>query len=413
MEWPKMPIKSIAEVVSGFGFPCEEQGKANEKFPFFKVNDMNQSGNEVEMRNATNTVSADVLATLGAKALPPGTVIFPKIGAAIATGKKRLLVSHATFDNNVMGLVPFNLVDSRFLYFWSLTFDFQKIANIGPVPSLRKSTVENIIISLPLLSEQRRIVEILDQAGHLRKLSAQAKDKAEHILPALFIKMFGDPATNTSMWPKQPFSALVEIGTKLVDPTQSEFSDFPHIGGEQIEKNSGRILDYKLVKDSDLRSSKFIFSEKHILYSKIRPYLNKVAFPQFKGLCSADIYPLLPKHPAITPWYLVAALRTQAFLSYALTCSNRLRMPKLNKEQLGAFLLSVPDMKTVAIFEDQAELIAKMILHRAKVNEQTESLFLILLHRAFSGNLTAAWREAHMKELLVEMEQQTKALNDH
>ena len=310
--------------------------------------------------------------------------------------------------DGVKVLTPKKELDAKFLYHY---LNYIEIPNHGY--SRHYKFLKERTIPHPSITEQRRIVEILDQADHLRKLSAQAKAKTERVLPALFINMFGDPATNTSMWPEQRLSELVEIGTRLVDPTLSEFSDFPHIGGEQIEKNSGRILDYKLVKESDLRSSKFIFSEKHILYSKIRPYLNKVAFPKFKGLCSADIYPLLPKHPAITPWYLVAALRTQAFLSYALTCSDRLRMPKLNKEQLGAFLLSVPDMKTVAVFEDQAELIAKMTLHRAKVNDQTESLFFILLHRAFSGNLTSAWREVHMKELLVEMEQQTKALNDH
>lgn len=75
-------------------------------------------------------------------------------------------------------------------------------------------------VPLPPLSEQRLIVEILDQADRLRQKRAEADAKAEGILAALFIKMFGDPATNPMGWEVSSLDKYVKIGTKLIDPNQ-------------------------------------------------------------------------------------------------------------------------------------------------------------------------------------------------
>lgn len=278
----------------------------------------------------------------------------------------------------------------------------QASVSIGNLKQLR--------IPLPPPSEQRRIVEILDQADRLRKLRVEADKKAERILPALFIKMFGDPSTNPKGWKSAPFGTLVDIGTQLVNPNRNQYKTLPHIGGEHIESNTGQILPYETVENCNLRSNKFHFSSRHILFSKIRPYLNKVAFPQFDGLCSADIYPLLPKNDQITPWYLISLLRSQAFLDYAKVHSDRLRIPKLNKTQLGAFETPIPDSGTLVKFELQAEKIMKLGRFRGIRGEKIEKIFSVMLYRAFTGDLTASWRQSHMKELLQEMEFQAKAL---
>ncbi|WP_318557191.1 restriction endonuclease subunit S [Geobacter anodireducens] len=307
------------------------------------------------------------------------------------------------------------LVDGRYLFYRTVTNDFvsYQVARMkgANYPAVTDGTVKQAGIPLPALTEQRRIIEILDQADQLRKFRAEADKKAERVLPALFNKVFGDPNTNPKNWPKEPLADHVDIGTRLVDPNGSEFAGLPHIGAEHIEKNSGRILEYATTEESNLRSNKFIFSEKHVLYSKIRPYLNKVAFPRFSGVCSADVYPLLPKNSNISAWYLVSLLRSNAFLAYAQTHSDRLRMPKLNKEQLGAYPLPLPDSDVIKKFDAQAEIVDKMQSDRHTAGIQIESLFSTLLQRAFSGTLTASWREAHMKELLAEMEQQAKYLN--
>jgi type I restriction enzyme S subunit len=225
--------------------------------------------------------------------------------------------------------------------------------------------------------------------------------------------MFGDPATNPKHWPTKPLEEVAEIGTRLVDPAEAQYQELVHIGGEEIEKGTGRILEPKTVRECALISAKFVFSEKHVLYCKIRPYLNKVAYPRTRGLCSADIYPILSNEALIRPWFLVALLRSPAFLSYAEVHSERLRMPKLNRDQLGAYKVPLPALAIQGRFQSFAEEIEKVYGTQLHQRERSDHLFDLMLHRAFSGDLTAKWREAHMNELLTETEEQAKLLGLH
>lgn len=79
--------------------------------------------------------------------------------------------------------------------------------------AISRSEVEDLVVPLRTLSEQRRIVEILDQADALRKLRAEADAKAERILPALFVRMFGDPERNPKAWTTKPLAELVHCIT--------------------------------------------------------------------------------------------------------------------------------------------------------------------------------------------------------
>lgn len=161
---PRVPLGDIAEVRSGWGFPNVHQGQEEGEFPFYKVSDMNLLGNETVMSIANHYVSAEVAKKLGVRPAPAGTVIFPKIGAAVATNKKRVLSVPSAYDNNVMGLVPTERVTSRFLYHWMQTIDLSRLANdSGAVPSIRKSEAEQVLIPLPDLDTQRRVADLLDK----------------------------------------------------------------------------------------------------------------------------------------------------------------------------------------------------------------------------------------------------------
>ena len=161
---PRVPLGSVVEVRSGWGFPNAHQGQTEGEYPFYKVSDMNLVGNETVMTRANHYVDAEVAKKLGVRPAPEGTVIFPKIGAAVATNKKRVLSFPSAYDNNVMGLIPTERVTSRFLYHWMQTFDLSRLANdSGAVPSIRKSEAEQVLIPLPALHVQQSISDLLDK----------------------------------------------------------------------------------------------------------------------------------------------------------------------------------------------------------------------------------------------------------
>jgi type I restriction enzyme S subunit len=208
----RVRLGEIARIVNGSGFPEHLQGKTNLPFPFLKVSDMNAPGAEVIVQKAANTVDDSILASIGAKTYPPGTIIFPKVGGALLTNKKRILGVHAAFDNNVMGVVP-QAVDGEWLYYWMLNFDLKSIANTQALPSIRQSDVANLAVTLPPPGEQRRIAARLrEQLAEADKARAavQAQLDVARTLPAAHLRSVfsGDILTK---WQIKPLGDVAEI----------------------------------------------------------------------------------------------------------------------------------------------------------------------------------------------------------
>ncbi len=188
-DWPMVTIEDISSVESGFRFPTDFQGDTDQEIPFLKVSDMNLPGNEDRIVFWNNSVSLQVLKSLNAKSFPEGTVIFPKIGAAIATNKKRILNCRATFDNNVMGIVPNEqLLLPGFLHALLLDFDISNWASDAQPPSMRKSVVQKQMIPLPPLEIQEALVREIE--------SEQTLVDANHEL----IKRFGKKVQESIEW---------------------------------------------------------------------------------------------------------------------------------------------------------------------------------------------------------------------
>ncbi|MCR5637047.1 MAG: N-6 DNA methylase [Clostridiales bacterium] len=174
-------IGSVASLVSGYAFPMALQGKDG-TIPFYKVGDMNTKGNEVEMHLSNNYVSNELAASKKWGTAPTGTVIFPKIGAAIATNKKRILTESSLFDNNVMGIICGDRILPKFMLYLLNSIDISQWASLSNPPSISMDAVLKQQIPLPPLDIQRQIVRELD--GY-QQVIAGAKMALSNYLPTI------------------------------------------------------------------------------------------------------------------------------------------------------------------------------------------------------------------------------------
>jgi type I restriction enzyme M protein len=194
-DWPIVPLNEVAAVESGFGFPLDYQGKTDEEIPFLKVSDMNLPGNEKQIVSWNHSVSRNVLRKLKGEAYPKGTVIFPKIGAAIATNKKRVLTRDSTFDNNVMGIIPnTERLLPDFLHTYLLAFDLSRWASESQPPSMRKTTVEAHEIPLPPIATQRVIVAEIEAEQALVNANRELISRFEIKIQATLARIWGEGA---------------------------------------------------------------------------------------------------------------------------------------------------------------------------------------------------------------------------
>jgi type I restriction enzyme S subunit len=179
------------------------------------------------------------------------------------------------------------------------------------------------------------------------------------------------------------------INSKLIDPKVSKYQDLLHVGGANIEPLNGNLVRLKSAKQENIISGKFIFDENMILYSKIRPYLKKVARPAFSGLCSADIYPLVPLEN-IRKDYLYYLLLSEKFTSYAISGSGRAGMPKVNRPYLFAYKFTLPTLKiqdSIIGMLDEISMITSRLKTKYELKKATlMTLKQSMLHQAFSDD---------------------------
>jgi type I restriction enzyme S subunit len=269
---------------------------------------------------------------------------------------------------------------------------FDRLAAGSTVRNLNIGLVNSVEIPIPPSAEQERLASILAESFvGIATAKANAEKNLQNARALFESHMQAVLSPRESDLAEKIFSDVCEISSALVDPQLQEYQDLPHVGGANIASKTGELINLKTAKEEGLISGKFVFENDMVLYSKIRPYLMKVARPNFRGLCSADIYPLSAKPGQLDRNYLFHLLLSRGFTEYANSGSARAGMPKVNRDHLFAFRVHLPPL------EKQKQLATKLdALHKETQRLETiyqqklaalDALKKSLLHQAFSGQL--------------------------
>ncbi|MCO5509917.1 restriction endonuclease subunit S [Enterococcus hirae] len=190
-DWEERKLGELGKTQSGIGFPDAEQG-GSEGIPFFKVSDMNNIGNEYEMRNANHYVSNEQIERKKWKPIKDvPAIIFAKVGAAIMLNRKRLVTSPFLIDNNTMAYLFNNTWDIYFGKILFETINLPRYSQVGALPSYNSSDIENISVKVPVKDEQQKIGTFFKQlddtiALHQRKLDL-LKETKKGFLQKMFV----------------------------------------------------------------------------------------------------------------------------------------------------------------------------------------------------------------------------------
>ena len=233
--------------------------------------------------------------------------------------------------------------------------------------------------SVAIQNQRENTLSALEKIMHFRSKQLKSLDD---LIKARFIEMFGDLRTNNKNWQVVSFNECASIDTNMIRDFEG-YEGYPHIGIDSIEKDTGRIFGYRTISEDGVISGKYLFTPKHIIYSKIRPNLNKVALPDFIGLCSADAYPILVKDTVCTREYFGYTLRSRIFLDYILAFSSRTNLPKVNKSQVEGFKLPLPPIELQNQFADFVQQVDKSRKEVKKSLEKTQQLYDSLMQEYF------------------------------
>jgi type I restriction enzyme S subunit len=418
VKWPEARLRQFCRFRHG-GTPS----KAREDFwngniPWVSPKDMRPN----VIRDTEDHITRQAVDEDGALIAPPNSIlIVVRSGILVRTIPIALTAVEASFNQDMKSLQIDARVASPEFVFWFLKSRQQQMLTQGvkrgaTVHSIQSGFIESLLMPVPAPSEQRRIVEILQQADALRQKRSEADDLADRILTTLFRKLFGDPATNPNGWNSKPLGKSLRLAS---GGTPSKAN--PDYWKGAIPWVSPKDMKSVVISDTEDHISKEAVdgsattlipqgSAMIVVRSGILAHSVPVAIAAREMAINQDLKALIPDTKEFHPLYLLAWLIASKQL--LLGCVKR--GATVHSIDSGKFLslpFIAPPRHTQEAFARQFENILQMEKSRATAGHYIENLFSTMLHRAFTGELTATWREAHFKELLAEMQKQSKALN--
>ena len=243
---------------------------------------------------------------------------------------------------------------------------------------LTKPVFDALPFVLPSLEEQKEIADRLDKVSSLIEKRKEQLAKLDQLIKSRFIEMFGDPVSNDKGWSHQamdkvaPSSAYSGVNLEKVWL----------LNLDMVEAQTGRIIEYLYVDKEQVGNSTCGFDEGNVLYSKLRPYLNKVVVPNQNGYCTTELVPLRPNEK-LNRQFLAYLLRSDAFVSFINEKVAGAKMPRVSMNVFREFECILPPIELQNQFAVFVEQVDKSKLAIQKSIEKLEILKKSLMQQYF------------------------------
>jgi type I restriction enzyme S subunit len=396
MTWPSYPVTTFALVNPRESDVRELPDDTQVSFvPMASVSEETASIESLEVRRLAEV-------RRGYTRFREDDILFAKITPCMENGKVAL--AQGLIHGIGFGSTEYHILRARagvlpkYLYYYLRqpsvrTLARQRMRGAAGQQRVPESFFTEAQLSLTPLSEQSRIVALLDQGDSLRRLHREVDAKANGIIPALFLKMFGDPVTNPKGFRKKPLGNLVRVksGDFLPAKAMARDGEFPVYGGNGING----------YHDS------YMFDDRKIVLGRVGVYCGVVHYSEPRAWITDNALYVSEKFEPLEDFYLLAALEHARLNQYA----GRAGQPLISGSRIYPVEILVPPEEMQVRFSKSVASLLALDEVRALTSNRIDKLWEALMDRAYSGRLTAKWRTAHMKELLVEITQQARALN--
>lgn len=417
MSWITAPLNAVTKAIGG-GTPS----KANDAYwnghiPWVSPKDMTDR----EIHGAVDHITMEAVSSSATQLVPSGAVLVV-VRSGILVRRLPIAITSVpvALNQDMKAFLCKNQVLPDFLAYFLASKEAQILQNFvkkgATVHSISMDRFGSLPVPIPAKKEQSRIVELLDKADRLRRLRREADAKAARILPALFLKMFGDPATNPMGWRMKPLGDLAdqrpEYGANAsACPREKGMPRYVRITDI---RDSGTLSDKDIVSLDSTGWQRYLLDEGDILFARSGNTVGKTyIYRPTDGPCAFAGYLIRFKFRSgsIDPWFVFGLTRTAYFRGWVQSHKRVAGQPNINGQEYSSLLIPEPPELFQKQYGKLAKSVESLLVKADAAADQLETTFATLLQQAFSGQLTAKWREAHMRELLAEMALQARGLN--
>jgi type I restriction enzyme S subunit len=382
-DWKIVKLGDICELINGDAY--KDTDWSNQGVPIIRIQNLNDASKPFNYwaGSVENKIQIDNGDLLLAWSGTPGT----SFGAHIWNMGFAILNQHifkVILDNNIA-----NTIWAKYAINQILTKMIEKSHGAVGLRHITKTETENLEIVLPPLAEQKRIADIIEtKLQAVERIKKTANEQLE-LIDLLFDSYISKTYKGNNFPKDWGWKKLLDLCIEDKVIIDGKNSDLPYLGLEMIESNNS-IINWG-AKKIEGNGTCFYFDNRHILYSKLRPYLNKVVLPQIKGRCTTELIPLFPTKDTCRE-FLVYILRRKETIDYAMKEKTGSRMPRANMKHLLNMIVQVPinidEQKRIAdVIETKLQTVEKA---KKAVNEQLsfiDALQSSILRQAFKGKL--------------------------
>lgn len=143
---------------------------------------------------------------------------------------------------------------------------------------------------------------------------------------------------------------------------------------DMVEQQTGRVVEYNFVGEDGLNGSITQFDTENVLYSKLRPNLNKVVLPERNGFCTSELLPLRPDARKLDRSYLAVFLRSDGFVNWAVSKTAGAKMPRLGTKDLLNANIPLPEIKEQKAIAEKFEKLEELIFLRKQQLDKLDEL---------------------------------------
>ena len=273
----------------------------------------------------------------------------------------------------------------KYLYYFCVKFDFNKLNTTVTIPSLTKANLLNIEMNLPTIEEQTVIVNKLDKIANIIDIRKQQLQKLDELVKAKFVEMFGNPVSNEKNWDVILLQDVCDgIGDGLHGtPNYVEMGEYPFINGNNLIDGKIEVTDTtKFVDEAEYDKYYIELSPNAVLLS-INGTLGKLALYKSEKIVLGKSACYCNLKTSINRQFIYNLMQTEAFVNFLEENATKSTIKNVGLKTIRNFSLIMPPIELQRQFSTFAQQIDKSKLHVQKSLEKLETLKKSLMQKYF------------------------------
>ena len=283
-------------------------------------------------------------------------------------------------NNHAHVLKPKEGMDVDFLCYSLMFYNTEGLVNGATRQKLTQSAVRKMKIPKLNIDVQRNIVKEIKYVKSIIAIRGKQLEKLSLLVRARFVEMFGNPVRNSKNWNTEKLCSIA--------PINKYNGDIDTVNGkvwllnlDMIESCTGNIVDFLYEFENRITSSTIKFDENCVLYSKLRPYLNKVVIPERKGYATSELVSMSTEK--INKYFLANLLRQDSFVNFSNATAYGAKMPRASMDLIKNFDVINPPTELQNKFGKLVIEVEKSKVEVQRALDEAQLLFDSLMQKYF------------------------------